>query len=225
MLNITIVEDHKALRESLVDVLALKGHCITAYEGVEAMQAGGSLDSTAIMVLDLNLPGEDGISLAKRLRLSHPDLGIAMLTARGEAEERQIGYDSGADIYLTKPSSGAELTAAIKAFARRLPPAGPVIKPAVLNPIAMTLAGAVTEVAQSAAEVALLTAFAQAPNHRLHSSAIAKIASSEGDISKATMEVRIVRLRKKMVTAGVAAQPIKVVRNFGYQISTPLTIV
>jgi len=67
MLNITIVEDHKALRESLVDVLALKGHCITAYESVEAMQAGGSLDSTAIMVLDLNLPGEDGISLANRL--------------------------------------------------------------------------------------------------------------------------------------------------------------
>jgi len=67
MLNITIVEDHKALRESLVDVLALKGHCITAYEGVEAMQAGGSLDSTAIMVLDLNLPARRGRRTANRL--------------------------------------------------------------------------------------------------------------------------------------------------------------
>ena len=225
MLNITIVEDHKALRESLVDVLTQEGHCITAFESGEAMDGAVDLAAADIMVLDLNLPGEDGISIAKRLRLTAPNLGIVMLTARGEPDERQIGYNSGADIYLTKPSSALELTAAINALARRLPSADAAAKPNTLNTIAMTLTGATGEVSLSAAEVELLTAFATAPNNRLHSSVIAKIASGESELTKATLEVRIVRLRKKMVTAGVAAQPIKVVRHFGYQISTPITVI
>ncbi|WP_395006306.1 response regulator transcription factor [Cypionkella sp.] len=163
MLNITIVEDHTALREDLIDVLNENGHCIN-------------------------------------------------------------GYDSGADIYLTKPSSGAELSGAINALARRIAHSNAAVPDAVLDPIAMTLTGPDTTVALSAAEVELLTAFSKAPNNRLDSNTIANIACGEAEITKATLEVRIVRLRKKLVTAGIATQPIKAVRNFGYQISTQIKL-
>ena len=163
MLNITIVEDHTALREALIDVLNENGHCIN-------------------------------------------------------------GYASGADIYLTKPSSGAELSGAINALARRIAHSNAAAPDAVLDPIAMTLTGPDTTVALSAAEVELLTAFSKAPNNRLDSNTIANIACGEAEITKATLEVRIVRLRKKLVTAGIATQPIKAVRNFGYQISTQIKL-
>lgn len=94
----------------------------------------------------------------------------------------------------------------------------------MLDPIAMTLTGPDTTVALSAAEVELLTAFSKAPNNRLDSNTIANIACGEAEITKATLEVRIVRLRKKLVTAGIATQPIKAVRNFGYQISTQIKL-
>jgi DNA-binding response OmpR family regulator len=224
MLNITIIEDHTALRRALEDVLRANGHRVTAYDSAEAMQAAADLDKIDILVLDLNLPGEDGISMAKRLRLARPGIGIVMLTARGAPSERQIGYDSGADIYLTKPSSGAELTAAINALARRIGQKAASAPEVVLDPRAMTLTGPQTTVALSASEVELLMAFAKAEDNRLHSSFIAGIGAGEAEITKATMEVRIVRLRKKLMTAGVASQPIKAVRNFGYQMSTTIAL-
>jgi len=177
------------------------------------------------MILDLNLPGEEGISVARRVRSEHPSVGIVMLTARGEPDERRIGYESGADIYLVKPSSASELTGSIEALARRLKQAKPDPQVLVLDTIAMTLSGATGTVALSATEVALLEEFTCAPNNRLDTRYIAHMTGQAEDLSKAAIEVRIVRLRKKMTAAGALNQPINMVRNVGYQLSMRIRLV
>jgi len=224
MLSIVIVEDHSDLRESLLDVMAADGHQAVAFDSAEALWRGGDLDATDIMILDLNLPGEDGIAVARRVRAEQPDIGIVMLTARGKSEERRTGYDSGADIYLTKPSSAAELSASVQALARRLNRARPEPGGLTLDTIAMTLAGPDGTVALSAAEAALLAAFAGAPNNRLETGQIARMIGRADEVSKATIEVRIVRLRKKLGAAGAPGQPINAVRNVGYQLALRIDV-
>lgn len=75
-----------------------------------------------MVVLDLNLPGESGLDVARRLRATYPTLGIVMLTGRKEPADRLSGYVSGADVYLTKPASGEELLAVLASLQRRLRP-------------------------------------------------------------------------------------------------------
>jgi DNA-binding response OmpR family regulator len=219
MLNIIIVEDHSDLRESLLDVMAADGHHAEAFDSAEALWSEGRLDTTDIMILDLNLPGEDGIAIARRVHADHPGIGIVMLTARSKPEERRTGYDSGADIYLTKPSSAVELSSSVLALARRLNRGQPERKTLTLNRIAMTLSGPDGTVALSASEAELLAAFAGAENNRLEIDDIGRMIGQAGKARKATIEVRIVRLRKKLIAAGAPGQPINVVRSVGYQLS------
>jgi DNA-binding response OmpR family regulator len=73
-----------------------------------------------VLLLDLSLPGEDGLSIARRLRQSHPLLGIIMLTARSTVADRVKGLHAGADMYMAKPVDMGELAAAVQAVARRL---------------------------------------------------------------------------------------------------------
>jgi len=224
MLSIIIIEDNMALRESLVDVLASEGHHVAAFDSAESFWSGCSVARIDIIVLDLNLPGEDGISVAQRVRADHPQVGIIMLTARGEPNERRIGYESGADIYLTKPSSAPELTSSIQALARRIGFGKGEPKSLVLDPRAMTIAGPAATVALSASETELLVEFVRAPDGRLETGRLASITGRDGAVSKAAIEVRIVRLRKKMLVAGASGQPINAVRNLGYQLSALLVI-
>jgi len=222
MLNIVILDDHKPLRESLVDLMATEGHHVVGFESAEALWSGCSFGTVDILVLDLNLPGADGVAVAQRIRARHPNIGIVMLTARSEPEDKQVGYASGADIYLVKPSSAMELAASVKALARRLKHNGAETTELVLDPFAMTLSGPRDSVDLSASEVDLLAEFARSPNNRLETGTIAHLDEREGEISKAAIEVRIVRLRKKMVAAGAMGQPIKSIRNHGYQLSARL---
>lgn len=220
MLNIVIVEDHRRLRESLVDVIADEGHHVAAFGSAEALWSGCSLGTVDIVVLDLNLPGVDGIAVAKRIRTEHPGIGIIMLTARDKPEERSIGYENGADIYLAKPSSAFELMGAVNALTRRLNRNGPSSATGlVLDTFSMTLSGPIETVALSAFEVELLTEFIRATHNRLSINQIANLNDRDGEINKAAIEVRIVRLRKKMKAAGATMQPIKVIRNHGYKLT------
>jgi len=220
MINVVIVEDHRSMRESLVDLIADEGHHVAAFESAEALWSGSNLRTVDIVVLDLNLPGVDGITVARRIRAEHPQIGIIMLTARDKPEERNIGYENGADIYLAKPSSALEIAGAVTALSRRLD--SHQTKPAtelLLDPFSMTLSGPGETVSVSADEVALLTKFIQAPDTKLAISEIASLMQSAGEISKSTLEVRIVRLRKKMKAVGASTQPIKVIRNYGYKLT------
>lgn len=232
MLNIVIVEDNAALRESLVDVLAAEDHHVAAFESAEGFLANCSIGSVDILLLDLNLPGEDGVSLARRLRTDWPELGIIMLTARSAPTDRSAGYESGADIYLTKPSSAPELTASIRALARRLnkdsrgaaaPSDGSEVA-LVLNCKTMTLTGRGGVQALTASETDLLEAFAKAPDNRLEVDSILGLGPLSAPASKAALGVKIVRLRKKLIAAGATGQPLNVIRNWGYQLSVPISL-
>lgn len=231
MLNLVIVEDNAALRESLVDVLAAEDHHVAAFESAEGFLANCSIGSVDVLLLDLNLPGEDGLSLARRLRADWPDLGIIMLTARSAPNDRSTGYESGADIYLTKPSSAPELTASIRALARRLTKdsrasaAAAQAVPLGLNRKTMTLVGPGGAQALTASETALLEAFATASDNRLDVDSILRLGPASAPVSKAALGVKIVRLRKKLTAAGAEGQPLNVVRNWGYQLSVPLTLI
>ena len=119
-LHIVIVEDHESLREVTANVLSEAGYQVTAVayaEDVDHLLKGQKVD---LFILDLNLPGEDGLSLARRIRKVQPRVGIIMATARGSKDDMVNGYDSGADIYMTKPIAPEALLAAIDALGRRM---------------------------------------------------------------------------------------------------------
>ena len=119
-LNIVVVEDHDAIREVIVEELRLAGHTTLGVESAEELNERLEIQNIDLLILDLNLPGEDGISLGRRIRLTDPDIGIIMLTARSQLAEKVLGYESSADIYLTKPASMEELNAAINSLKRRI---------------------------------------------------------------------------------------------------------
>ena len=117
-LNILVVEDNDDLRQTMVEVLAGEGHHVSGVDCAEAVpECIGALD---LILIDLNLPGEDGLSLARRIRSTQPDIGMIMVTARRLPADRKRGYDSGADIYLPKPIAFEELCAAIESLSRRI---------------------------------------------------------------------------------------------------------
>lgn len=223
VLKIIVVEDHDALREMTVESLCDLGHQAIGVDSAEALPdwVGRPPD---VMVIDLNLPGEDGISLAQRVRVAQPGIGIVMLTARSLTAEKTLGYQSGADIYLTKPTSVEELGAALQAVARRLKPArllGATPDAAfTLNLPRLLLTGPAATVSLNAMEAAVLSALACALWQRMENWKLHKLLSkSEASYSKARLEMVIFRLRKKLVQAGADAHAIKVIRQVGYQLS------
>ena len=121
-LNIVLVEDHDLLRTVTESVLKEAGHQVLALTCAEEVDEALSFMNPDLYILDLNLPGEDGLTLSRRIRKSHPRVGIIMTTARTDISDRLDGYESGADIYLPKPTDPSELLAAAVALARRLHP-------------------------------------------------------------------------------------------------------
>ncbi|NBU44302.1 MAG: DNA-binding response regulator [Betaproteobacteria bacterium] len=230
-LNILVVEDHDDLRESLVELLQTKGHQVlglSCAEEVDDTQGAGLLD---VLIVDLNLPGEDGFSLSQRFRSVHPLVGIIMVTARHTIADKVRGYDSGADIYLSKPVNPDELLAAVSAVSRKLPThvtslASSSEKPPLsLHVMALRLDGVLGSEKLSDADVAMLTALARAPSHRLELWQLLQVLGMRlDDSSKSSMEVRIVRLRKKLIAVGADKNCIINIRHVGYQLCVPIEI-
>ena len=227
-LNILVVEDNENLRESIIDALGSLGHHVRGVDCAEAVPEQADLVRLDLAILDLNLPGEDGLSLAARLRQSQPELGIIMLTARVQSEDRAAGYAQGADIYLTKPASLDELAQAIRAISRRIKPesrrelAAAVV---VDSRSRMLIHPDGQSVLLTVHEVALLTAFSRAAQNQLDSWQIAEILGTENvQINKSALELHIVRLRKKLPAGLVAGSPIQSIRGRGYQLCVSLRL-
>jgi DNA-binding response OmpR family regulator len=231
-LNIVVVEDHDDLRELTCLALSHRGHHVVGLscaEELEDQAGGGPVD---VFVIDLNLPGEDGISLTQRLRHVYPLVGIVMLTARSQNKDKVLGYDSGADLYMTKPVNFEELCAAIQSFARRRQVLSvpsdtrDTTSPQTLRLNKLLLSGPEGDVRLSSAEADMLTAFARAPGGRLETWQLAQILDLDmSNLNKASLEVRIVRLRKKLQDAGTTGVVIESIRNVGYQMCAPLQII
>ncbi len=224
LLNIIVVEDHDDLRDITVETLRTIGHQVVGVDCAEALVEIADTMHVDLMLLDLNLPGEDGISLARRIRQSQPGIGIIMLTARGKVSEKMQGYESGTDIYLTKPTTMDELSAAVQALARRLRPAAQTSAALKLDLHKLTLTGQHIQINLSAHEASLLAAFARAPGQRLENWQLLTL-MGKSDISKAGLEMQIARLRKKLVQVSVDEHPIKVIRQVGYQMSIEVQVI
>lgn len=220
-LNIVVVEDNDDLRELTCQVLSQDGHHVTGLACAEELEdlAGG--EPADIFLIDLNLPGEDGISLSQRIRKAQPLVGIIIISARTDLDDKLIGYDSGADWYITKPVVFAELSAAINSFARRRHAAKQTqaSDAQVLVLQKLDVLGPVCVVKLTGTEGMLLTAFARAPAGKLETWQIAEMLDVEADETmKASISVRIARLRKKLVDAGAQGLVIESIRNVGYQL-------
>lgn len=224
MRNIVIVEDNADLRASLIDILSSGSMNVVGFESSEAFLSGCALHAVDIVLLDLNLPGEDGLAVAERLKQEAPHIGIVMLTARSSAEEVGAGYRSGADIYLTKPSSAIEVKGAIEALVRRTAPLKSTEQKTEFDMRSKTVSGPDGKVYLSDAEAELLRTLIQAPENRLERDVIAEILSISDHAKPGTLEVRIVRLRKKLASVGVRGKCINVVRGWGYHLTANILI-
>jgi len=224
-LNIMVVEDHDALRDITVEALAQHGHHVRGVDSAEALPGELGPFPIDLLVIDLNLPGEDGISLAARIRTAQPGIGIIMVTARNQVKDRMAGYDSGADIYLTKPTSTEELLAAVRALARRIKPEeanSPVI---TLHMGRLMLQGPLAVASLSSHEAALLCALVRAQDQQLEIWQLVALTDKLlNETSKKALEVQIVRLRKKLLQIGGTKPLIKVVRGVGYRLCLKIGI-
>lgn len=226
VLNIVLVEDHLSLRAVTAEILRLQGYQVTELscaEDVEDEIVGQKVD---IFILDLKLPGEDGISLARRLRSVHPKVGIIMMTAMDQPKDMEDGLVSGADNYLIKPVPGAVLLAAVTSLVRRLQNdnLGTNIH-LHLDQSRMKVRGPEGAVGLSATEMALMVGLARAPLQRLALFSVSEcLGQDEEGFKKSSIEVRVARLRKKLISVGAAPDCLKALRNEGYQLCIPVQI-
>jgi DNA-binding response OmpR family regulator len=231
-LNIVLVEDHDLLRTVTESVLQAAGHKVVALACTEEVdEALSGMMNPDLYILDLNLPGEDGISLARRIRRSHPRVGIIMTTVRAEIADRLDGYESGADIYLPKPTDPNELLAAVEALGRRLAlepgydvPMGKSVL--LLSTQIMRLVGVRQQVLLTFSEVHLLGAFARAAGGILERPQIASLLEMDMDEkSTASLEMRVARLRRKLTQASGHETPLRAIRGVGYKLCLPITVI
>lgn len=229
-LNIVVVEDHDALREVMVEFLRGDGHQVLGLDCAEALDDALMRSPIDLLIVDLQLPGEDGYSLTQRLRKVHPLAGIIMATARHQLTDKVTGFDSGADVYLVKPVSPAELSAAVTRIAQRLlahsqraePQAAQALQ---LDSRTLTLKGRVGNCSVTEAEAFILTGLARAPGNRLEIWQLFELLQLDLDqYSRSTFEVRIVRLRQKLKQVGGDRPMLRVVRNRGYHLCVPLVV-
>jgi len=229
-LNIVVVEDHDALRDATVEYLCDLGYHAYGVDSAEALDEhlGRALDygNADIMIIDLNLPGEDGISLTRRLRTVLPLVGIIMMTARVAQADKISGYETGADIYLTKPAAQEKLAAAIKSLARRLRNDVPPAQAFQLHLSKLLLQGTAGAISLTRSDTVLLSGLAQANGRHLESWQLIEMLGNDLDTySKAALEVGVVRLRKKLLMAGAPEPAIKALRGQGYQLCVEVVLV
>lgn len=227
-LSIVLVEDNDDLRELTADALRGEGHRVVALSCAEELEDQARGAAADVFLIDLNLPGEDGFSLSRRIRQAHPLVGIIIISARSDLQDKVVGYDSGADWYLPKPVPFAELSAALKSFARRrqAQQVDTVMPSGGLRLQQRELHGPGGRVRLTPAEENLLTAFARAPSGRLENWQLLELFGLDSaDVSKTSLEVRITRLRKKLSQVGAPGLCLESIRGIGYQLNLPVQVV
>ncbi len=243
--TVLVVDDEPELRSLLSEYLSRFGFVVhTAAQAAQA-RAHVAEQLPRVAILDINMPGENGLSLARWLREIHPGVSIIMLTTASEAIDRIVGLELGADDYLGKPFELRELLARVRAVLRRadaqpapgLPATSPT--PAAQAAPAAPLPGVAERVAfgahllhvqqrklldaegreveLTAAEFDLLLLFARHPNRPLSRDQIMAQAHNRGwDVFDRSIDLRVMRLRRKIERNADKPELLKTVRNVGY---------
>ena len=224
--HLLIVDDDGETRDLLSIYLSEQGFSVSAVPDGRAMDEWLASNETDLVILDLMLPGEDGLSLARRLR-SERQLPIVMISARGEDVDRIVGLEVGADDYLPKPFNPRELLARIRAVLRRQHPAAEPEAPAKhirtfgpfqLDTVQRSLHRGDEEIELSRAEFDLLSVFASRPNVVLSRDTIMdSLSGRDRDPFDRSIDVRVTRLRHKIEDDPAKPQFIRTVWGVGYQ--------
>jgi two-component system phosphate regulon response regulator OmpR len=233
--RVLVVDDEPDLRELLHEYLGRHGMAVRTAPDAEVARLLVAQAAPDLVVLDIHMPGEDGLSLARHLREAHPALGIVMLTTAGESVDRIVGLEMGADDYLPKPFEPRELLARLRAVLRRLglarlagaAAAGEAVAAGTpMVPFGDTrldlaqrrlLRGDGSEIEITAAEFDLLALFARHPNRPLNRDQIMEQAHHRAwDVFDRSIDLRIMRLRRKIERNPDKPEVIKTVRNVGY---------
>ena len=225
--RIWVVDDDPELRQMLATYLGDQGYEVRCLVDTRQLQARLESQRPDLVVLDLMLPGDDGLTALRRLRDAGDDLPVLMLTGRGDAVDRIIGLEQGADDYLAKPFLPRELTARIEAVLRRrgnLPPGAPVAAEPViefgawrLDPSSRSLRRDGEPVTITSGEFSLLLAFARHPHRPLSRERLIEL--SRGPTSETdsrSMDVQVSRLRRLVEDNPSQPRHIQTVWGYGY---------
>lgn len=228
MIHIALVEDNADLREELAFHLQRQGHHVHPLADGEQLDAHLRTARPDVLVLDIGLPGEDGLSIAARLRPDYPAMGIVMLTARGDVNDRVAGFGSGADIYLVKPADLRELSVVVSNLYQRI---HRVIRPERQS--YWQLDGQTSELLSPTGEGVLLTPreftlmreLAQvAPEPVSRAALVSALGHRDFDFDYRRLETAMSRLRRKLEQPAGEACPLRSARNVGYAFVAPIRV-
>lgn len=236
-LHIAVVDDEVDVTQLLANYLGSHGYRVTQVHDGPSLMTLMSADAPALVLLDLGLPGEDGFSIARQLR-EHWRCGVVIVTGRGDAVDKVVGLEVGADDYVTKPFDLRELLARIKAVLRRtLNGDATLAAPAGSTRSKLRFAGWELDtaarhltslhgkqVALTGGEFDLLCAFALHPGRVLSRDFLLEhTRGREAGPFDRTIDVQVGRLRKKLEADAGSPQIIKSVRGAGYIFVPPVT--
>jgi two-component system phosphate regulon response regulator OmpR len=223
--HIAVVDDDAFQRRVLEEYLTRQGYRVTGAEGgAELRRLLARRDPLDLVLLDVNMPGEDGFAVARFLR-ERGNVAIIMVTAASDTVDRVVGLETGADDYVTKPYEPRELVARIKSVLRRsggraaAAPDGRLRFGRCILDLAArrltTLEGG--DVALAASEFALLKVFAQHPNQVLSRDRLLDLTSNrEMEPFDRSIDLRITRIRRKIEIDPSKPEVIRTVRGAGY---------
>jgi DNA-binding response OmpR family regulator len=221
--RVLVVDDDPALRGLLADYLGVSGFTIDTAADGRQMRECMRQAWPDVVVLDLMLPGEDGLSLARELR-GGSSVPILMLSARGEEIDRVVGLEVGADDYMAKPFGPRELLARLRALLRRTKPLAATdaltrhrFGPFVLDTAVQRLLRGEAELPLTRAEYELLSVFVLHPYQVLsRDDLIARLKGYERDAFDRSIDVLVTRLRRKIENDPAQPAYIRTVHGEGY---------
>jgi two-component system phosphate regulon response regulator OmpR len=225
--KILVVDDDVRLRELLQRYLTEQGFNVRVASDSKEMDLVLATDSIDLLVLDLMLPGEDGLSICRRMRGGGMMIPIVMLTARGDEVDRIIGLEMGADDYLPKPFNPRELLARINAVMRRherLQPSAPainsdnvIIGDFIFNASKRSLMRNGAPITITSGEFALLKVFVDHPRQPLSRDRLMQLARGrELDVFDRSIDVQVSRLRKLIEPDPAHPRYLQTMWGFGY---------
>lgn len=224
--HIVVVDDEPDIRQLIQTYLTRHGIAVSQADGGRSLRAIMAERPVDLVILDVNMPEQDGVSIARELRAAGP-VGIIMLTANSDSVDKVVGLEVGADDYVTKPFDPRELLARVRSVLRRAstPEASSATlgREVVLGKVRLNLdsrkmfATDGSELPLTAMEFDLLRTFIEHPNRVLSRDQLLDLAhSKEPDVFDRSVDTRVVRLRQKIEIDPRRPQCIKTVRGAGY---------